>query len=86
MLSQSSDSGVTTTMSMQAQRSSSRMPLTSSGHDRRKKKKELDNPREHVIVAGAFPLYMAVFVWRLHRDRFSLPISYQSVSLHHLKN
>lgn len=44
MLSQSSDSGVTTTMSMQAQRSSSRMPLTSSGHDRRKRKKELVGP------------------------------------------
>ena len=27
-------------------------------------------PREQVIVAGAFPLYMAVFVWRLYRDRF----------------
>ena len=44
MLSQNSDSGVTTTMSMQAQRSSSRMPLTSSGHDRRKRKKELVCP------------------------------------------
>ena len=27
-------------------------------------------PREQVTVAGAFPLYMAVFVWRLYRDRF----------------
>ena len=44
MLSQSLDSGVTTTMSMQAQRSSSRMPLTSSDHDRRKRKKELVGP------------------------------------------
>lgn len=25
-------------------------------------------PREQVTVAGAFPLYMAVFVWRLYRD------------------
>lgn len=46
------------------------MPLTSSGHDRRKKKKELVGPREQVIVAGAFSLYMVVFVWRLHRDCF----------------
>ena len=27
-------------------------------------------PREQVTVAGAFRLYMAVFVWRLYRDRF----------------
>ena len=38
--------------------------------DNGKEKKELVGPREQVIVAGAFPLYMAGFVWRLHRDRF----------------